>query len=132
MEFVFELVLQFLSEFLLEAFFETIFGSALRRRKRRPSIAAGRFSKPLTIVAYAFWGGLAGGISLFIFPHSLIANPNCRLLNLAITPFLVGGLMAMIGRMRRNSGQVLIHLDYFGYAFSFAVAMSVVRYVWAA
>ena len=43
----------------------------------------------------------------------------------------VGLVMMMIGRARLKKGQSLVRLDQFGYAFTFAFAMALVRFIWA-
>ncbi len=39
--------------------------------------------------------------------------------------------MRQIGRLRDRCGQTLVGLDRFGYAFSFALAMALVRFIFA-
>ncbi|MCW2413263.1 MULTISPECIES: hypothetical protein [unclassified Sphingobium] len=129
MEFVFEVILQFLGELLLQAFFELLAELGLRsladtmRRPRNPI---------LSTIGFMIWGTIAGGVSLFILPHSVIEDPSLRTINLFITPVILGAMMALVGQVRLKKGQDLIRLDKFSYAFVFAFFMSIVRYVWAA
>ena len=39
--------------------------------------------------------------------------------------------MVLVGRVRQKKGQNLVRLDRFGYAFVFAFAMALVRFIWA-
>ena len=129
MEFIAELILQFLGELLLQLVFESLAKLGFRSlastvsRPRHPALA---------IIGFVLWGAIAGGISLWIFPTSPIADVRWRQVNLFLTPVLVGGIMMGIGRRRSKRGQLVVRLDQFSYAFVFAFAMAVVRYVWAA
>jgi hypothetical protein len=129
MEFIFEILLQFLGELLLQAIFEVLFELGLHsltdtlKRPKNPI---------LSTFGFVLWGAMAGGISLFFFPTSPIANPLLRQVNLFATPILAGALMTIIGRVRSKRSQNLVRLDQFGYAFIFAFAMGLVRFIWAA
>jgi hypothetical protein len=89
-------------------------------------------SPALSTFGFMLWGLIAGGISLWIFPTSLIEDPMFRIMNLVATPIALGFAMTLIGKMRLRKGQNLVRLDQFGYAFVFAFAMAFVRYIWAA
>lgn len=83
----------------------------------------------LSTIGFILWGAMAGGISLLIFPTSPISNLLFRKINILVTPVAVGGVMMLIGRQRDKRGQNLVRLDRFGYAFVFALAMAIVRYL---
>ena len=129
MEFIFEIFLQFLGELLLQAIFEALFELGLHsltdtlKRPKNPLFSA---------IGFIMWGAMAGGISLLLFPISLIADPLLRGVNLIATPVFAGALMTFVGRVRSKRGQALVRLDRFGYAFIFAFAMALVRFIWAA
>ena len=63
---------------------------------------------------------------------SAIDNPLFREINLFATPVACGLVMMMVGKFRLKKGQDLVRLDQFGYAFVFAFAMALVRFIWAA
>jgi len=129
MEFIFEILFQFLGEILLQAVFELLAELGIRsladtlRRPRHPA---------LSTLGFTLWGLVAGGISLLIFPNSPIHEPLLRAANLVVTPVALGFAMMLVGRIRLKKGQDLVRLDRFGYAFVFAFAMALVRYIWAA
>ena len=129
MEIIFEVILQFLGELLLQIVFQFLvelgFHSLENSLRRRPNPA-------LATIGYVIWGLMAGGISLWILPESIIEAPMLRLMNLIAAPVAVGLLMTLIGRLRVRKGQNLVRLDQFGYAFVFAFAMAFVRFAWAA
>jgi hypothetical protein len=132
MEFIFEIVLGLLwglAELLLQLIFEALFELGLhtvrepfKRPKPNPWVAT---------VGYVMLGAMAGGISLWIFPASLIPSPAGRIVNLVVTPFVAGGVMAAFGAWRRRRGEELLRLDRFAYGFLFALAMAVVRFSFA-
>jgi len=128
MEFIFEIIFQFLAELLLQALFEMLAELGFRsladtlKRPRNPV---------LSTVGFILWGTVAGGLSLWIFPASPIHNPLFRMVNLVVTPVCLGFAMMLIGQVRRRKGQDLVRLDQFGYAFVFAFSMALVRYIWA-
>ena len=86
----------------------------------------------LSIVGFSLWGAIAGGLSLWVFPTSALHDPLFRTVNVFVTPLLVGAFMALIGQARLKRGQVLVRMDRFGYAFTFAFWMAFIRYTWAA
>jgi len=128
MEFIFEIIFQFLGELLLQLIFEFLVElgvHSLADTLKRPKNAV------LSTIGFVLWGAMAGGISLLIFPKSAITNIVWRKINVLVTPLLAGGVMMLIGRQRGKRGQRLVGLDRFGYAFAFAFAMAIVRYAWA-
>ena len=129
MEFIFEILLQFLRELFIQAMFEVLFElgfHSLADTLKRPK------NPILLSLGFVLWGATAGGISLLMFPTSPIASPLLRQVNLVATPIVAGVLMTAIGRMRSKRLQNLVRLDQFGYAFIFALAKSLVRFIWAA
>jgi hypothetical protein len=129
MEFIFEVFLQFFGEILLQIFFEILLElgqHSLAHTVRKPR------NPVLSTIGYVLWGAIAGGISLWLFPASVIRNPGLRILNLVVTPILIGGVMMLIGKIRGKKGQNLVKLDRFGYAFVFAFSMALIRFIWAA
>jgi len=128
MEFIFEILLQFLGEILLQVIIEFLAELGVRSLAdtlKRPKNAV------LSTIGFVLWGAMAGGISLLILPKSTISNLVFRQINVLVTPLVAGGVMMLIGRQRSKRGQSLVRLDRFGYAFAFALAMAVVRYIWA-
>jgi hypothetical protein len=127
-EFILEVLFEIFGEVLIQLLFECLAELGVRS-------LADTLEKPrhplLSTIGFALWGALAGGLSLLIFPHSAIASAPLRRANLVVTPIIVGLAMMLIGRVRSKKGQDLVRLDRFGYAFVFAFAMALVRFVWA-
>ena len=128
METLFELVLQFLFEVLLQGVFELLAEAGFHAvsaplSKQRPAW--------VKAIGQSILGLIAGGISLYFFPEAFLRAPGLRLANLVVTPLIAGLAMAQIGRWRDRRGDDVLPLDRFGYAFLFALAMALTRYIWA-
>jgi hypothetical protein len=128
MDFIFEILIQFVGELLLQILADALFelgirsvGQALKREPANPFLAA---------IGYIVMGSAAGGISLLIFPRHLIQIQWLKLLSLAAVPAAAGVTMSLVGRLRRRQGKELIRLDSFIYGFVFALAMTLIRFFW--
>ena len=132
MEDIIVLILQFIfdcfGDVLLQFFFEIIsevFGHSIK----------GWFNKPcnpfVAALGYGLLGAAAGGISLWILPHSLIHRESWRIFSVIVTPVISALMMVSVGWLRAREGQSLIRLDRFGYAYIFAFVFGLVRYLWA-
>jgi len=128
MDIIFEILIQFVEELLLQIAINALFevglrrvGPALKREPGNPSFAA---------LGYILLGVATGGISLLIFPRHMIQVQWLKLLSLAAVPAASGMAMSLVGRLRRRQGKELIRLDSFMYGFVFALAMTLVRFFW--
>lgn len=123
-EAIFEILGEFLLQVVGEALVELGFQSL-----------AEPFQKPsnpwLAAIGYALFGAILGGLSLLAFPNNLVPEP-WRLMNLIATPFVVGGLMVAMGAWRARRGQSVLRIDRFAYGYSFALALALVRFFFAA
>lgn len=133
MEILFELlvpVLEFVAEIFLQVVFEWLaeFGF---RALRAPFKSDRETSPTFAAVGYALFGMAAGALSLLVFPASFVQSPTARIANLVITPVIAGALMSVLGAWRRRRGQDLIRLDRFAYGLLFAFAMAAVRFFFA-
>jgi hypothetical protein len=122
LQFLFEVLLQLLVEVFAEIGFQSI-AEVFKRRQVQNPWAAG--------LGHFLLGAAAGGISLMIFRATLIRSPSVRVVNLVLTPVLVGLVMFSIGRLRQKKGRELVRLDRFGYGFLFAFGMALVRFWYA-
>lgn len=124
LEFIFEVLGEFLLQALGEALVEVGLHSLAEpfRRAPNPWMAA---------LGYALFGAMLGALSLLVFPDYLVPPP-WRTANLFLTPFAVGGLMAAMGAWRARRGQPVLRIDRFLYGFLFAAALALVRHQFAA
>jgi uncharacterized membrane protein len=120
-------IFEIFGELLIQAVGELIFellGHCIKEPFRRP--------KPIhpwvAAIAYAAFGAIAGAISLWLLPTLFISAHWLRIVNLFLTPFVAGILMAMLGAWRQRQEQEIIRLDRFSYGFCFAFSMAVVRF----
>ena len=77
-------------------------------------------------------GAIAGGISIWLLPMHLVKLPVLQLVNLAVTPILLGFIFEALGRWKANHERPRYAVDRFSYGFTFALAMGLVRYAFAA
>lgn len=128
MGFLFEIIFQFLAEVLIQVLAEALAELGCRS-------LTNPFKKPrnpiLSTIGHFLWGAIAGGISLLIFSSSFITDSQLKIANLIFAPIVLGGIMMLIGGLRKRQGKVLVKLDQFGYACIFAFGMSLVRFIWA-
>ena len=119
-----EVVVEILGEFVLQ-----VLGEALVELGRHA--LAEPFHRPpnpwLAAIGYALFGTVFGGLSLWVFQNNLVPEP-WRLLNLAVTPLAVGGLMVAMGAWRARRGQVVLRIDKFAYGYLFALTLALVRF----
>lgn len=120
--FLVELAVELLFEIGIEIGLSVLFGRLDLDRPPRPLVAA---------TGYALLGGAIGAGSLWLVPHRLLHDPGLVAVNLVVTPFLAGAVMAGVGALRRRRGQDLIRLDSFVYGALFAGVMVGVRFAFA-
>jgi hypothetical protein len=122
-----ELVLAILFEAAFE--FAADFLGALVLRGIAEIFNTSEFKNPLAAcVGYIFLGGLAGGLSLFLFPHPLVHPSKVPGLSVVISPILAGLGMSLIGSIRRKRNKNAIRIESFGYGFAFAFGMALIRF----
>jgi len=85
----------------------------------------------LTILGYGLWGFFAGVLSLAVAPNYLIMDPNNQMINLLITPIIIGIYMAALGGLLRRRDKTVLAFDSFVNGYAFALAMSLSRWFWA-
>ena len=118
-EFILQIVVELLAESGLYGLREP-FG----RRKPLHPIFAG--------ICYIAFGALGGWLSLLFFPSPFIHSQLGRVANLLLTPLAAGAVMAALGAWRLRRGKDTIRLDRFAYGYLFALAMGLVRFIYAA
>ena len=114
-------------EFLLQLFGELLFGLSLQCfGPRGPQSKTERWT--LAIVLSLIGGGSVGLVSLLVFPRAFLHESSLRIANLVASPIAVGATMAALGRYRRSERRGPFRIDSFWIAFSFALAMTAVRF----
>ena len=118
-----ELLLEVIFELASEAF------TALIIRSVRNLVGESRAINPLLAGTCYFLLGTACGVgSVFAFPHPLVHPSRVHGISVVITPLVTGLIMSKIGLMRRRKGRDSVQLESFGYGFTFALGLAIVRF----
>lgn len=132
MEFIFEPLIQFLGELVLQLFLRVVVRLLIGGLINGLFNALPMKVRPIvSMLGWALLGGLAGHLSLLFLPASLIAYPLLRQINLVVTPTLVGLVMLLAGRRQTKFGRTVLILDQFAYANTFTFFAVLVRFIWA-
>jgi hypothetical protein len=138
---IFIWILEVCGELLIQIFGESIAGlfegKVAQRRTLRASTPPATASAPTfwqalgKCVLYTLAGAAIGWMSTLVFPHLLIRIPALELLHVVVSPVLAALAMVWIGRWRSQHHKAPVGFDKFMYAYSFALAMAVVRNAYA-
>src|SRR5207302_7361630 len=103
------------------------FAATRSSRNRSDASASAGCSSP---VWFAVFGGVCGGLSLFVAPTLILPGLGLRLLNLALAPVLAGGLSYLVAANVWKAGKDR-PIQHFWRAFWFALAFGAVRFGYA-
>ena len=125
-----------LLEVFLEIFFEAAFEfaadflGALILRGVAAIFDTSEFRNPfVACIGYLFLGGVAGGLSLLLFPHPLVHHSRVPGLSVVVSPILAGLGMSLVGTNLRKWNKKAMQIETFGYGFAFALGMALVRFI---
>jgi hypothetical protein len=125
---VLEIVLDIAVEVAVQVAVEYLVGLVLRA-----IVTALGTSEPespwLAGFGYLCLGGIAGGISLLIFPYPLIHPSRFHGISVIVSPVLTGLAMSLMGSVLRRRGKIAMQIESFGYGFAFAFGMALVRFL---
>jgi hypothetical protein len=130
LELLFAFVEMFLEIFFEAAFvFAAEFIGAIIWRGVAAVFDTSEFKNPLVAcIGYMFLGGVAGGLSLLLFPHPLVHPSRVPGLSVVISPVLSGLGMSLVGSTLRKRNKKAVQIESFGYGFAFALGMALVRF----
>ena len=122
-EILFELVVQFVVEVIVQGGFELGFRGLVEpfRKDRRPNVWLG-------LIAYTCMGAISGVISIWLIPMHVIKHPILQYAHLAVTPIALGFAFEWLGRRRESKGKPKMLVDRFSYGFVFALTMGLIRF----
>lgn len=120
-------IAELIAEFLLEAFFAGLAG-LLSRAFRLFRVKVRRADPLIATITFGLVGVAFGFLSVWLFPHHLVHPTRIHGVSLLISPILTGLLMAQVGRTVRRWGRQSVRIESFGYGFTFALAMGLVRF----
>jgi hypothetical protein len=121
MEFLLELLFEFLIQIIGEALLELGLHSLAEPFRKPPD-------PWLAALGYTLLGTIFGLTSLWLFPHHMVVSTDWRLFNLFITPVIAGVCMSLLGTWRVKRGQAVLRIDSFSYGFLFAICFALVRF----
>lgn len=84
-----------------------------------------------TVLGNIFIGTILGGVSLALIPLHITPNIQIRLVNLIVTPLVVGALVNLSSNIKFNKKLLGFDLVNFISGYTFALAMAGVRFVFA-
>lgn len=119
-------------EIFFEAAFEFVVESlgSLVLRGVAMVFETSEFKNPLqACIGYAFFGGVAGGLSLLFFPHPLVHPSRVPGLSVIISPVLAGLGMSLVGSTLRKRNKKAMQIESFSYGFAFAFGMAIIRFL---
>lgn len=124
-------MIEFAIQILGELFVQTIghalvelgFHSLAEPLRRSPSPL-------LSAIGFITFGAICGGLSLIAFSLHFM-SPPWRILNLIVTPLVVGGMMSLMGNWRASQGGNLIRFNQFVYGYLFALSFAMIRFLFA-
>ncbi len=90
-----------------------------------------RESPARAAIRTALLGIMMGGLSLLVAPHPLVRPSRIRGVSLVVSPVITGLLLSLVGAALRRRGKAVVQIESFGYGFTFAFGMALVRFLLA-
>jgi len=125
---LFSALAEALFELLFELFAEAIV-SLIVRAIRSLFSSVGPLSPILAGALYLFLGGAFGALSIFFFPHPIFRPSRFHGISLLVSPLITGLVMSQVGKLLRRNDKEPVQIESFGYGFTFALGMAVVRLI---
>jgi hypothetical protein len=128
-EILLELIFEIFGEFILQFLAELLIDVGIRSISKPFSTPKGR-NPVAAFFGYCLIGGIAGGFSLVVRASPFIHHPDARVVNLIVTPVLTGLAMYGTSALRTKRGKSNSGLERFLYAWAFAMAFALARFLW--
>jgi hypothetical protein len=123
-----------IAEVLAAMFSEVVLGAIvdLMVRSTRNLRAESKPIGPvLAAVGYLSLGSGLGLLSIFLLPHALIPRSRFHGVSLVVSPVLTGLVMWQVGWSLRRQGKDSVQIESFGYGFTFALGVAMIRFFFA-
>jgi len=120
---------ELLFELLFELFLEAIV--ALIARSFRNLFSNVTLSPVMAFGFYLLLGAAFGAASLLLLPHAIFHPSKLHGISLLISPIITGLAMSQVGILLRRNGKRPVRIESFGYGFTFALGMAIVRFLFA-
>jgi hypothetical protein len=134
MEDFFLLLLSAVADLLFEVLFQVVAEEvvALMARFIRHAFQETRPIHPLlAAIGYLLLGSTFGIVSLLLFPHPFFQPSKFHGISLVISPVITGFFMSQVGIMLRRTGKRAVQIESFGYGFTFALGLAIIRFAFA-
>ena len=133
MEVIFELLFEFLGEYVLAFLWELIanaFGSLFGQSGAASSLTADASERKFKLGWFGrlIAGVLLGALSVWLFPTSFAKSQDLRLAVLIGVPIACGLSMGLIGSFKRKRGRDTAALESFRNGFMFALPFVAMRF----
>jgi hypothetical protein len=131
MEEVFVALLSAAAELLFEVFFQVVLETivALIARSIRNVFNQSTAINPiLAAIGYLLLGISFGVLSLRFFPHPLVHTSKFHGISLMLSPVITGLVMSQVGVVLRQKGKRAVRIESFGYGFTFALGLAIIRF----
>jgi hypothetical protein len=119
------------AELLVEVVFQWIaeeFTVATIRSVRNATRKSRAINPVLAVMGYLLLGVGFGALSVFLFPHPLVHPSRFHGISLILSPLITGLIMSQIGLLHRHKGRDSLQIESFGYGFTFALGVALVRF----
>jgi len=127
-------ILAGLAELFFEVLFELLTEAILGLIVRSLGKLFSRATVLDPILATAFYlllGCAFGAASLFLFPHPIFHPSKFHGVSLFVSPIITGLIMSQVGILLRWTGRQSVRIESFGYGFTFALGMAIIRFLFA-
>jgi hypothetical protein len=132
MEDLFLALLSGAAELLVEVVFQVAgeaFIALIIRSIRNVFGESKAISPVLAALGYLLLGVVCGVVSVLLFPHPLIHPSKIHGISLLISPVVTGLIMLQMGLVRRRKGKDTVRIESFGYGFTFALGVALIRFL---
>ncbi|MCA8944342.1 MAG: hypothetical protein KDB80_17385 [Planctomycetes bacterium] len=129
---MFELILEVFGEVILLAIAEAI-GHLISELglRVRGDVSEKPANPVILVLGYTLFGSLLGALSVVALPKLLIASHVGRIVNLVLSPIVVGLGMAAFGAWRARRGRRVLRIDRLAFGGAFALGFALVRFLLA-
>ena len=120
------------AELLFEVFFQVVVEEvvALIVRSIRNVLEESTAINPiLAVIGYLLLGIAFGTASLRLFPHPLFHPSKFHGISLVVSPVITGLVMSQVGIVLRRKGKQAVRIESFGYGFTFALGLAIIRFI---
>ena len=126
MDEVLAVIIQFVVEFVLNVGIDIPFEWPSRhRRTPEPESVSG------VCVFWLIFGAALAGLSLLIFPGTIVSLPALRIVNLLLAPVASGLLSFKLAQRRARTNPNILPRNHFWQAFWFTIGWVAIRFAYA-